>query len=70
VPGAIDDFRSFIASDMPDGYAVTITSIEGTESPPSLTVTGTITFSTLFKQYGFDDLTMDFTVKATNYRVI
>ncbi|NCB53306.1 MAG: hypothetical protein EOM54_15750 [Clostridia bacterium] len=69
VPGATDDFRGFIASDMPDGYVVTITSIEGTESPPSLTVTGTITFSTLFKQYGFDDLTIDFTVKATNYRV-
>lgn len=69
VQGATADFHHYIASDMPDGYTVTITSIDGAEMPPTLTVTGTVTFSTLFQQYGFDDLTFDFTVRATNYRV-
>jgi hypothetical protein len=53
---------------MPDKYTLNVSSITGTATPPTLIVTGTITFSTLFRQYGFDDITFDFTVKATNYR--
>jgi len=68
VPGATADFSSYLSSDMPDKYTVRINSITGTATPPNLTVTGTVTFSTLFGQYGFDDITFDFKVEATNYR--
>ena len=68
VPGATADFSSYLDSDMPDKYTVRINSITGTATPPNLTVTGTVTFSTLFGQYGFDDITFDFKVIATNYR--
>lgn len=68
VPGTIADFHSFLSSDMPGKYTVTISSITGSATPPALTVTGTVTFSTLFGQYGFDDLTFDFTVQSSNYR--
>jgi len=68
VSAATADFNSFLASDMPDKYNVKIKSITGTATPPNLTVTGTVAFSTLFGQYGFDDVSFDFTVKSTNYR--
>lgn len=68
VPGATTDFYNYLNSDMPDKYTVTVNSISGTATPPALTVAGTVTFSTLFRQYGFDDVTFDFTVKSTNYR--
>jgi Flp pilus assembly protein TadG len=69
VPGATDDFTSYIHSDMPAKYQLTVSSITGTATPPNLTVTGTVTFSTLFEQYGFDKITFRFTVEATNYRI-
>jgi Flp pilus assembly protein TadG len=68
VAGATTDFRSYLSSDMPDKYTLIVSTITGTATPPNLTVTGTVTFSTLFQQYGFDDITFDFTVEATNYR--
>lgn len=68
VSGATADFKSYLASDMPDKYTVKIQSITGTATPPALTVTGTVTFSTLFGQYGFDDLSFNFTVQSTNYQ--
>lgn len=68
VSAATADFNSYLASDMPDKYTVKINSITGTATPPALTVTGTVTFSTLFKEYGFDNVSFDFTVKSTNYR--
>jgi Flp pilus assembly protein TadG len=68
VQGATADFNSYLSSNMPDKYTLTVKSVTGTATPPSLTVTGTVTFSTLFHQYGFDDITFDFTVKSTNYR--
>lgn len=68
VSAAKADFTRHLASDIPDKYTVTISSITGSATPPALTVTGTVTFSTLFGQYGFDDLTFDFTVQSTNYR--
>jgi Flp pilus assembly protein TadG len=68
VPGATVDFYSYLNSDMPDKYTVKVNSINGTATPPALTVTGTVTFSTLFQQYGFDDITIGFTVASTNYR--
>ena len=69
VEGASADFYSYLESDMPDKYTVNVYSITDTASPPALTVTGTVTYSTLFQQYGFDDITVEFTVKATNYRI-
>jgi len=69
VPGATSDVLRFAQTDMPKKYSVTISSAEGTATPPSLTVVGTVTFSTLFEQYGFDDVTFDFKVRATNYGV-
>jgi Flp pilus assembly protein TadG len=68
VSGATADFYSYLASDMPDKYTVTISSVTGSETSAALTVTGAVTFSTLFRQYGFDDITYDFTVMSTNYR--
>lgn len=68
VPGATADFYSYLASDMPDKYTVTISSVTGTATSPTLTVTGTVTFSTLFRQYGFDDITFNFTITSTSYR--
>jgi Flp pilus assembly protein TadG len=68
VPGATADFCSYLNSDMPDKYTVKINYVSGTATPPTLTVTGTVTFSTLFRQYGFDDITIGFTVASTNYR--
>lgn len=69
VPAATASFNSFIKSDMPSKYKISITSITGTATPPNLIVTGTVTFSTLFQKYGFDDITFHFTVRATNYRI-
>lgn len=68
IPAATADFYRYFDSDMPDKYTVRISAITGTATPPNLTVTGTVTFSTLFGQYGFDDITFDFKVEATNYR--
>lgn len=69
VSGAEADFYSYIASDMPEKYLVTVSSITGTATPPTLNVTGTVTFPTIFQQYGVYDVTFDFTVKSTNYRI-
>jgi len=68
VSAAKADFYSYLASDMPDKYTVRINSITGSATPPALTVTGTVTFSRLFGEYSFDDLTFNFTVWSTNYR--
>ena len=68
VQGATADFHRYLSSDLPDKYTLTVKSVTGTATPPSLTVTGTVTFPTLFHQYGFDEITFDFTVKSTNYR--
>ena len=67
VEGAELDFRHFADTDMSSKYTLDISSVAGNETPPSLTVKGNITFSTLFSQYGFDDITFDFKVRATNY---
>lgn len=69
VAGATEDFYRYIDSDMPDKYTLTVSSITGTAMPPSLTVTGSVTYSTLFHQYGFDDVSFNFKVAATNYRL-
>lgn len=68
VKGATADFNRYLSSDLPDKYTLTVKSVTGTATPPALTVTGTVTFSTLFHQYDFDDITFDFTVKSTNFR--
>lgn len=67
--GATSDVLRFVQTDMPDKYRVTISSADGTATPPSLTVVGTVTFSTLFEKYSFDDVSFDFKVSATNYGV-
>ena len=69
VPVATADFYNYLNSDMPDKYALTVIDVTGAATPPNLIVTGTVTFSTLFEQYGFDDVTFNFIVEATNYRV-
>lgn len=68
VQGATADFNTHLSSDMPEKYTFTVKSITGTATPPSLIVTGTVTFSTLFQQYSFDDVSFNFSVKSTNYR--
>lgn len=69
VPGATADFYNYLDADLPDKYTVTVSAVTGTATPPNLTVTGSVKYSTLFGQYGFDDITFDFTVEATNYRI-
>lgn len=69
VPCATVDLNSYIESDMPDKYSLTVNSITGTATPPALTVNGTVTFSTLFRMYGFGEVTFDFTVESTNHRI-
>ena len=61
------EFRTFVLLDFPDNYTVKIKSIDTTTSPPSLTAEGTVSFSTIFSQFGFQDVTYDFTVRSTNY---
>ena len=61
------EFRTFVLLDFPDNYTVKIRSIDTTTSPPSLTAEGTVSFSTIFSQFGFQDVTYDFTVRSTNY---
>ena len=68
--GAKADFRTFAYRDMPSRFQLTIDSVTAEESPPSMEATGTVTFSTLFDQYGFDDLTFHFKVVATNYDLV
>ena len=65
--GAEADFRSFVASDLSSRYNLVIDSVNCTVTPPSMTVTGRVTFSTIFAQYDWDDLTFTFKVRATNY---
>lgn len=62
-------FRAFTAEDMPDRYDLRIQTVSGTVSPPSLWAAGTLTFPTLFSQFGFRDVTVRFTVEATNFAV-
>jgi len=61
------DFRAFVLLDFPDNYTVKIKSVDTTVRPPSLTATGTIRFKTVFSQFGFRDVTFNFTVRSTNY---
>ena len=61
------EFRTFVLLDFPDNYTVKIRSIDTTTSPPSLTAEGTVSFSTIFSQFGFQDVTYDFSVRSTNY---
>ena len=64
--GAKTDFHAFLRNDLPAQYSVTVRDIRCTETPPGMTVTGTITLPTLFAPYGKQN-TFDFTVRATNY---
>ncbi len=68
--GADEDFRSYVQDDLPSKYQVVISSVNCTASPPSMSATGTITFPTVFSQYGFEEMTVSFTVKSTNYALI
>ena len=65
--GADEDFRSFVQNDLPSKYRVVINSVTSTTSPPSMTATGTMTFPTIFSQYGFEEITVSFKVESTNY---
>lgn len=63
------DFTHFASEDMEGKYTLYINSLSATEEPPSLTVTGRITFPTIFSKYGFEDLTFNFKVCAENFEV-
>ena len=67
---AEEDFRRFVDSDLSDRYDLYITSISCTSMPPSMTVKGTVTFDTIFAQFDWDDLTVPFTVRASNYDLV
>lgn len=61
------DFQSFCASDLSSRYSLVVESITCTETPPSMTVIGKVTFDTIFSQFEWDDVTFSFKVRATNY---
>lgn len=63
------DFTQLASEDLDGKYTLYINSLSATEEPPSLTVTGTITFPTIFSKYGFEDLTFSFKVSAKNFEV-
>ena len=65
--GAKRDFQSFLSEDMPGRYQVQVASVTCTASPPSMTVLGQVSFSTFFSQFGFDVVSFNFKVRATNY---
>lgn len=65
--GADEDFRSFVQNDLPSKYRVVINSVNCTVSPPSMTASGTLTFPTVFSQYGFEEITVSFKVESTNF---
>ena len=69
VQGAKNGFTSYLKSDMPDKYTITVSSVDGTDTPPNLTVIGTVKYPTLFSQYGFSDLTFSFKVESNNFRI-
>ncbi len=69
VQGAKNDFSNYLKSDMPAKYTITVSAITGTDTPPNLTVTGTVKYPTLFSQYGFSDITFNFKVKSNNFRI-
>lgn len=60
-------FRNYVNTDFPKRYKVRISSMYMTNSPPTMKVTGTVTIPTLFSQYGFGDITFQFSVQAQNY---
>ena len=64
--GAESDFRSFLRDDLPAQYSVSVQAVRCTETPPGMTVSGTLTLPALFAQYGKQN-TFPFTVRATNY---
>lgn len=61
------DVQKYIREDMPDGYTVSISTISCSMLNPSMTVSGKISFPTMFSQYGFGKVTYSFKVRATNY---
>ena len=65
--GAEAEFYRLAASDLSDRYRLTIQSVGCISSPPAMTVSGKVTFDTVFKQFSWDDLTVSFQVRATNY---
>ena len=64
---AASDFRKFAQEDLNSKYQLVIESIDCTSMPPSMTVTGTVTFSSIFSPLGVDGITVGFSVQATDY---
>lgn len=61
-------FEQNLADGMPDGWDYDL-DVTGTDEPPYINVTGTVTFPTLFSQYGFDDVTFDIDILVQNVRL-
>lgn len=61
------DFRTYAMNDLPEDCSLNIRSLRADMSPPALTVTGTVTFRTVFSLYGFRDVTCPFRVRSRNF---
>lgn len=48
-------------------YTISIGSVTTTETPPSMTVSGTGSFPTMLSNFGIGDVTFTFQVTSTNY---
>ena len=64
---ATTDFYDYVAADLSDRCRISFGTVTCTRTPPSMEAIGTVTFSTIFKQFEWDDLTFDFKIRATNY---
>ena len=69
VAAAEASFYAYVESDITahGRYTVQIDSVTTTETPPSMTATGSVTFPPMFSGFGVSDLTVRFEVGSTNY---
>lgn len=69
--GAKQDVSNYISDNLTSPqYTITNCTVSCVDTPPSLEIKGNIVLSLLFNQYSFDNITIPFNVKSTNYRTV
>lgn len=64
---AEQDFRKYVSEDFPPHFSVSIESVTASAQPAAMQATGTVTLSTVFSVFGYEDLRYQFAVYSTNY---
>lgn len=62
-------FRAYARENLPKEYDLTVGAVYPTFNPAGLKAEGTVTIPTIFSQYGFEDVTIGYSVQATNMRL-